>query len=218
MFSKRCIRYMANFNYAPSKAKHQYSNGILSTNTSSAIPKSYNGILYFALKRWLTTQLMNDGKLLVVRENDEQKPVNRRENEMKFPTVWLRDNCQCSDCFHDTTKSRKINWERCSNETSIRAAQVTVDGSENAIIIDWQDAHKSKYDLKWLKQRDFAAEQRKKYIEEVYKPKEVIWGHREYNEILKIYDFQKIITNDLGKVKVFMNNNIIFWFLVEVVL
>ncbi|KAI8120382.1 hypothetical protein FF38_00992 [Lucilia cuprina] len=187
MFSSRCSRFITNFNYV--QAKQQIFSGILRTNSKSTCVARVN----IVLKRWLSTQLINDGKLIIVRET-EGRAVDRRE--MKFPTVWLRDNCQCSECFHDTTKSRKINWERCSNETAIRAAQVTVDSSKNAIIIDWQDAHKSKYDLKWLKQRDFSPEQRKKYTEEVYKPKEIIWGKQDYNKILKIYDFHKIITND----------------------
>uniref|UniRef100_A0A8D8YZ32 Gamma-butyrobetaine dioxygenase n=1 Tax=Cacopsylla melanoneura TaxID=428564 RepID=A0A8D8YZ32_9HEMI len=30
------------------------------------------------------------------------------EKNAQFPYVWLRDNCQCSQCFNDTSKSRII--------------------------------------------------------------------------------------------------------------
>lgn len=30
----------------------------------------------------------------------------------KFPLVWLRDNCQCAQCFHHESSSRIIDWTR----------------------------------------------------------------------------------------------------------
>ena len=207
MFSRRYCRFIANFNYF--QTKQQSLKSLLSTTTTVT-----TSLQNECLKRLLSTQLKNDGKLIIVSDAKAKSDATASaavadsidlKCEMKFPTVWLRDNCQCSECFHDTTKSRKINWERCNNETSIRAVQVTVAENENAIIVDWQDAHKSKYDLKWLKQRDFSPQQRKKYIDEVYKPKEIMWSKQDYKDALKIYDFQKIIANDLGKVKVLLN-------------
>lgn len=31
-------------------------------------------------------------------------------NQLKFPLIWLRDNCQCSECFHASSMSRTIDW------------------------------------------------------------------------------------------------------------
>lgn len=29
----------------------------------------------------------------------------------KYPSIWLRDNCQCPTCYHSPSKSRIINWQ-----------------------------------------------------------------------------------------------------------
>lgn len=28
-----------------------------------------------------------------------------------YPYPWLRDNCQCSECFHKGSQSRTLNWD-----------------------------------------------------------------------------------------------------------
>lgn len=34
------------------------------------------------------------------------------DKTLKFPSIWLRDNCQCSECFHVGSTSRTIDWEK----------------------------------------------------------------------------------------------------------
>lgn len=39
--------------------------------------------------------------------------LNEPKNELvesKFPLVWLRDNCQCSQCFHPEVNRRILDW------------------------------------------------------------------------------------------------------------
>lgn len=43
----------------------------------------------------------------------------------KFPLIWLRDNCQCSECYHPTSGSRIIrNWENFRYNVSTKSAVV----------------------------------------------------------------------------------------------
>lgn len=36
---------------------------------------------------------------------------NTTQNEqLKYPLIWLRDNCQCSQCFDPQTRSRMHDW------------------------------------------------------------------------------------------------------------
>lgn len=36
---------------------------------------------------------------------------NTTKNEqLKYPLIWLRDNCQCSHCFDPQTRSRMHDW------------------------------------------------------------------------------------------------------------
>lgn len=55
------------------------------------------------LKRCLWT-VESRGEDLVLREDDRP--------ELRYPHVWLRDNCQCPTCFHQATNSRVINIEQ----------------------------------------------------------------------------------------------------------
>ena len=43
----------------------------------------------------------------------------------EFPIIWLRDNCQCQECFDKVTYSRKIDWETFNlNVETLRDAKV----------------------------------------------------------------------------------------------
>lgn len=40
-----------------------------------------------------------------------KSPKSSMEQEiLKYPFVWLRDNCQCSSCFHKESLSRVVDW------------------------------------------------------------------------------------------------------------
>lgn len=41
--------------------------------------------------------------ILILQKDSDQK--------LKYPLVWLRDNCNCEMCFHASSRSRIINWE-----------------------------------------------------------------------------------------------------------
>lgn len=42
---------------------------------------------------------------------EKTKCVVLLKYQLKFPAVWLRDNCQCSECFHKDSNSRTIMWK-----------------------------------------------------------------------------------------------------------
>lgn len=42
---------------------------------------------------------------------EKTKCVVLLKDDFKFPAVWLRDNCQCSECFHNDSNSRTIMWK-----------------------------------------------------------------------------------------------------------
>lgn len=48
--------------------------------------------------------VLNDDKYVVL-NCDESK-------SLKYPIVWLRDNCQCAECFHGGSMSRIIDWSK----------------------------------------------------------------------------------------------------------
>ncbi|KAF3048854.1 hypothetical protein E8E11_009496 [Didymella keratinophila] len=64
-----------------------------------------------------------------------------------IPNIWLRDNCQCSSCMHETTKQRLQDTFAIPKDLSINSASFMKDVSANKtkISIEWSDGHKSTY-------------------------------------------------------------------------
>ncbi|XP_060661590.1 gamma-butyrobetaine dioxygenase [Drosophila nasuta] len=117
------------------------------------------------------------------------------EHPLKFPSIWLRDNCQCSECFHGATRARKSHWER--GPVSHAAAQaVNFDEHRQQLVINWQDAHNSSYDLEWLQQRDFSPEARQRYLSEVYKPTMQLWGKSQFGEVTREFRYADVMAQD----------------------
>lgn len=42
----------------------------------------------------------------------EAMSTAKESNEVKYPIVWLRDNCQCSQCFDKGSLSRVVDWRK----------------------------------------------------------------------------------------------------------
>lgn len=52
----------------------------------------------------------NDQRYMIVDFNKNGSASNN--DQLKYPLIWLRDNCQCSSCFDAQTKSRIIDWAK----------------------------------------------------------------------------------------------------------
>lgn len=48
--------------------------------------------------------VLNDDKYVVLNCGESKS--------LKYPIVWLRDNCQCTECFHGESMSRIIDWSK----------------------------------------------------------------------------------------------------------
>ncbi|XP_017465577.1 PREDICTED: gamma-butyrobetaine dioxygenase [Rhagoletis zephyria] len=137
------------------------------------------------LHRQLTASVAG-GNVVVLQGPDLGSPL-------KFPSVWLRDNCQCSACFHRNTKSRQANWTRTNVEARIRSINVC---QQKKVTIDWWDDHRSSFTLDWLRNRDFAPTNRKRYIEEIYRPPCQLWSKKEFPNLIRTFEFTEVIEKD----------------------
>lgn len=68
-----------------------------------------NACLYVRLCKSYSTSANVTAKLS---DSDTTLTVNIGSSEVyKYPYTWLRDNCQCSECFHKGSQSRTLNWD-----------------------------------------------------------------------------------------------------------
>lgn len=65
------------------------------------------------------------GEAVICKEKEEVMLSIKGEDEMRFPIVWLRDNCQCSACFHQDSKSRTIDLESFDINSKPRQVKVS---------------------------------------------------------------------------------------------
>ncbi|XP_071533102.1 gamma-butyrobetaine dioxygenase-like isoform X2 [Panulirus ornatus] len=114
----------------------------------------------------------------------------------EFPYVWLRDNCQCSKCFHPTAFSRLMLVDTLQLSVSPTTLQVT-DGGD--VEIQWSDGHQSTYPACWLQERSFKPTQQLQH-EQVFRLKRSFWGS-ELAENLPRASFTELMEEDMALLK-----------------
>ncbi|XP_068238020.1 gamma-butyrobetaine dioxygenase-like [Palaemon carinicauda] len=88
-----------------------------------------------------------------------------------YPHVWLRENCQCHQCFNGDAIARVILVDELDLNIKPKEIQL-VNGGLRVI---WPDGHNSVYAGQWLHQRSFTDEARAKQRSE-FALKKVLWG------------------------------------------
>ncbi|XP_048644474.1 gamma-butyrobetaine dioxygenase isoform X3 [Marmota marmota marmota] len=109
--------------------------------------------------------------------------------ESLYPAVWLRDNCQCSDCYLDSAKARKLLLETLDVNIGIKDLEF----DEKKVNITWPNEHCSEFEADWLKKRCFSRKARAKLQEELFLPERQYWG----SELqLPTLSFEDVLKND----------------------
>uniref|UniRef100_A0A1B6F0H0 Gamma-butyrobetaine dioxygenase n=1 Tax=Cuerna arida TaxID=1464854 RepID=A0A1B6F0H0_9HEMI len=136
-----------------------------------------------ALKRFLWT-VESRGDDLVLKEDDKV--------ELRYPHLWLRDNCQCPSCFHKTSSSRVINIEQFKFDSQPIKTSI----SELALDVSWSDNHQSHYSLPWLLARQFSPHTQAEWLHTSYRPSPRPWTAPDFQNILQRFTFQDILERD----------------------
>ena len=59
-----------------------------------------------------------EAQMLLVQEHDNPP--------MKYPAIWLRDNCLCEECFHADSLSRKpMRWNNFDTKVKVNGINVS---------------------------------------------------------------------------------------------
>ncbi|XP_061101287.1 gamma-butyrobetaine dioxygenase [Conger conger] len=90
-----------------------------------------------------------------------------------YPSVWLRDNCQCPACTLQSAQARSLLVSQLDIDTTVDRVTVM---EPTKVSIVWPDQHTSEFDADWLKRRCFSPEARRAQQEELFLNKYVCWG------------------------------------------
>jgi len=122
--------------------------------------------------------------------------VSGKQKKLEFPFVYLRDNCQCDVCYHAQSFSRTIDWENF--DASIKPREFRFDDIRKVLKITWNDneQHTSEFSYDWLEARNFSPENREHYVNTYYRPPKKLWSRNDFTNILRYFDFTKIIESD----------------------
>ncbi|XP_015670875.1 gamma-butyrobetaine dioxygenase [Protobothrops mucrosquamatus] len=112
-------------------------------------------------------------------------------SESLYPSVWLRDNCQCPDCFLHSAKARKLLLENL--DININVKDVTLTEQKKKVNIVWPDDHTSEFEAEWLKKRCFSDRARAKAQEELFLSERQYWGS---DLELPTMDFEEVLHSD----------------------
>ncbi|XP_077650850.1 gamma-butyrobetaine dioxygenase-like [Urocitellus parryii] len=91
--------------------------------------------------------------------------------ESLYPAVWLRDNCQCSHCYLDSAKARKLLLETLDVNIVIKDLEF----DKKKVNITWPNEHCSEFEADCLKKRCFSWKARAKLQEELFLPEHQYW-------------------------------------------
>ena len=164
---------------------------ILTRQTLKQFVRSLNK--QWQAQRSLSATLQPNEQLVVISE--QENTVG--DKNLKFPGIWLRDNCLCDQCFHRDSLSRKpLRWNNF--DCDVKVEKINVDHKTQQVHINWSDKHESTFTLEWLKEHSFCKERHNEYIDTWYRPRPKPWSKEEFPKILKKFQYKDIMENDEG--------------------
>ncbi|XP_039500080.1 gamma-butyrobetaine dioxygenase [Drosophila santomea] len=146
------------------------------------------------LKTIHTVQFARQISAKIVNESNIEVQPEANGKPLTFPGVWLRDNCMCGDCFHGSSKSRKLDWDNF--DTRIRPVSLQTDEQSKEVLVKWSDAHESRFPLTWLKERSFEPDKQQKYLRDFYRPTTRHWSGAEFQEIAQHFSYDEVMAQD----------------------
>ncbi|GLG99378.1 uncharacterized protein GBIM_05850, partial [Gryllus bimaculatus] len=173
------IQIVQQLKLAPTRVKRALlTSQVYQTKSFSATPQCY------------ISKIQNEEK--VFSENEMIHVINENGNYMKYPWLWLRDNCQCKTCFNPQMQSRTIDWKYF--DTSVHPKSYS--RSKDLVNITWSDEHESQYSLKWLQEREFVPATQKKWLTQVYRLTQVPWNAANFSQVLKRFQYSNLIESE----------------------
>lgn len=162
-------------------------------------------LLSSSLSRFVKASIERNGKVVYVEEASK--------DPLRFPAIWLRDNCQCKSCFSQKTQSRIIDYSKFSVDVKAENVEVCYASllrpskttyfhfqiTDKILNVNWSDNHKSIHHIDWLTDRTFTKQKQEQYLRDFYRPPYKLWDKSMYKDVAKYYEYNDIINDDRGE-------------------
>ncbi|RPB11561.1 Trimethyllysine dioxygenase [Morchella conica CCBAS932] len=105
-----------------------------------------------------------------------------------FQHLWIRDHCQCPECFHPDTKQRLLNTFSIPNHVRPESVEATETGMQ----ISWKNGHKSFFTWEWLHLHSYNPR-----LERYLSPQFKLWGS-EITECPPEVEYESVMETEKG--------------------
>ncbi|XP_065213740.1 gamma-butyrobetaine dioxygenase-like [Planococcus citri] len=126
--------------------------------------------------------------------------VLRRQSSgeiLQFPSAWLRDNCQCSECFSASLHSRIIPLAKFTARILPSAIECfKEEDGRTSVSVNWPDKHRSVYTLEWLKKNNFDEDDQNARLRDDFKFDKITWNANNFAQIIRRFSFETLLQND----------------------
>ncbi|XP_030378861.1 gamma-butyrobetaine dioxygenase [Scaptodrosophila lebanonensis] len=140
--------------------------------------------------RAISARIVNDSFIVVQPESEG----SAGSESLTYPGVWLRDNCSCSECFHASSQSRRLDWDNF--DASVRPQHLHTDADTQEIHVRWSDSHVSSYSLQWLRERSFKDQRQRNYLDDFYRPRTHHWRGADFEHVAQRFDYGDVMHDD----------------------
>lgn len=110
-------------------------------------------------------------------------------NHSVYPYAWLRDNCQCPQCFLSSAKARKF----AIKDLDVNISPEKIILTDSKISVAWPDQHISEFDANWLRTRCFHQSTREEKQNQYFMRDQLHWGS-EFQ--IPTANFEEVLTCD----------------------
>ena len=118
-----------------------------------------------------------------------------RTVKTSFHHFWLRDSCQCPQCYNIDTNQRL--FDTSSLSTSIRPQEMSV-VDRTSLVVKWEDGHCSTFSGNWLLKHSHGT------VWELPQIERVAWG-REIGETPPTLSYSELMAQDVGLLALYNN-------------
>ena len=137
-----------------------------------------------------TIEKKNESGMLHITWNNNS--VNR------YPFVYLRDNCRCSECFHESSLQRTFDTVG-GLDLKILSEKIEVSHDGEQLVITWSDSHVSVFDSEWLHSRLLKDSEHSGNERSILNREGVeFWNAEKLQDKIPTSDFQELLQDDLA--------------------